>query len=78
VPRSAVELILEGSGSLTLAPEITGKAHFDVQNFDVEPFCIGAVDATAEPLLIFDKLTLPLILQEADTVADFVAELESA
>jgi hypothetical protein len=67
---------LGGSGSLTLAPEITGKAHFDLQNFNVEPFCVGAVDAVAGQLHVLDEFTLPMVLKEADTIADFVAYLE--
>jgi hypothetical protein len=67
---------LGGSGSLTLAPEIIGAAHCDTRNVDVQPFCIGTIDSGVGPLHVFDDFTLPLILQEADTIADFVAYLE--
>jgi hypothetical protein len=67
---------LGGSGGLTLVPEIAGKAHFDPQNGEGQPFCVGKIDALPGHLHVFDDLTLPLILQEVDTVADFVAYLE--
>lgn len=65
-----------GIGSLTLAPEISGQAHCDLRRFDVQPFCIGTVDPQAGYLHVFDDVTLPLVLKEVDTIADFVAYLE--
>lgn len=65
-----------GSGSLTLAPEIVGPAHFDQRSEDVQPFCVGNVDPQAGYLHVFDDFTLPLVLQEVDTIADFIAYLE--
>jgi hypothetical protein len=65
-----------GSGSLTIAPDIVGKTHFDRSEADVQPFCVGAIDSTAGYLHVLDDFTLPLILKELDTVADFVAYLE--
>lgn len=67
---------LGGNGSLTLVPDIIGQQHCDVRNCDVQPFCVGTIDAQAGYLHVFDEFTLPLVLQEADTIADFVAYLE--
>ena len=76
VLKIAVEVILEGMEALTLAPEIVGKAHFDVRHCNIQPFCVGTIDSAPGYLHVFDKFTLPLILKEADTIADFVAYLE--
>jgi hypothetical protein len=65
-----------GSGSLTLAAEISGAAHYDLRQGNVQPFCVGQVDSLPGHLHVLDDCTLPLILKEADTVADFVAYLE--
>lgn len=65
-----------GSGSLQVTPSIVANAHHDARNFDVQPFHIGTVEADVQHLHVFDDFTLPLLLKELDTVADFVAYLE--
>jgi hypothetical protein len=67
---------LGGNGSLTLAPELSGKAHYDLRSADLQPFCVGTIDPAAGNLHVFDDFTLPLILKELDTIADFISYLE--
>ena len=65
-----------GSGSLILEPAVVGNAHFDLANYDVQPFVVGSIDADPGRLHVFDEYTLPLVLKELDTIADFLSYLE--
>jgi hypothetical protein len=58
-----------GSGSLMLASEIIGDAHFDV------PFMIGQVDPEKGYVHILDDTTLEIVMNTLDTITDFTAYL---
>jgi uncharacterized protein YchJ len=65
-----------GSGSLRIVPAITGKAHHDLKNCDVQPFTVGSLSDDSGHFHILDDFTLPLLLKELDTITDFVSYLE--
>lgn len=67
---------LNGSGSLYLKPSIIPKAHYDNTKYKVKPFHIGMVVNNSYRFHVFDEVTLPLVLEELDTITDFVAYLE--
>jgi len=65
-----------GSGSLILAPELSAIAQCDAGSANLKPFCIGDIKPQAGHFHVFDDFTLPLILKELDTIADFISYLE--
>jgi len=64
-----------GSGSLFLAPHIVGNAHVDAAHSDFAPFAVGQIDPNRGFIHIFDDISLDRVMQELDTVSDFVAYL---
>jgi hypothetical protein len=64
-----------GSGSLMLAPNIKGKAHFEGDS--IRPFVVGDVDPDGPYVHVLDDATLDIILAELDTVSDFTRYLTS-
>ncbi len=60
---------LGGSGSLSLIPGI------DVLNEEYTPFAVGKINADKGIVHVLDDTTLDIILEELDTISDFVAYL---
>jgi SEC-C motif len=75
--KDACQRSLGGSGSLVLAPEIQGPDHIQAENPNFKPFFVGTVMPKKGWVHVVDDVTLPLILHELDTIADFLAYLKA-
>lgn len=62
-------------GSFIVAPSIKGEDHAPAGDGACSPFHIGDVDPGGPFVHVFDKPALDLLMQELDTVADFVRYL---
>jgi hypothetical protein len=66
-----------GSGSLRIDTAIVGKAHFENQNgLEVQSCAIGMVDPTRGYVHVLDDVTLEILLNNLDTITDFIQYLE--
>jgi hypothetical protein len=63
----------EGTGSLFLAPDIKGDAHWKADH--VAPFVIGDVDPEGSFVHVLDDATLNIVMRELDTITDLTAYL---
>jgi hypothetical protein len=66
---------LGGSGSLMVAPRITGEQHALPVDQGGFPFAIGDIDPGKGYVHVLDDTTLFVLLQTLDTIADFTAYL---
>lgn len=62
--------IVEGSGSLIINPLITGNDHL------INPFMIGIPIPNKPYIHVFDDVALDVVLNELDTISDFIDYLE--
>lgn len=62
-----------GTGSMVVASDVKGKAHF--QGDHVRPFVIADVDPDGQYVHVLDDATLEIVLTELDTVTDFTRYL---
>lgn len=69
----ACQARLGGSGSLVIAPDIAGKAHFEGDI--VEPFAVGVLEPARGYVHVLDEVALDVVLGEMDTVSDLVEYL---
>jgi hypothetical protein len=67
--------VLGGSGSLMIRPEIVGPAHYDHVHHHVEPFAVGNIDPAKGYVHVLDDASLDLVMEEIDTITDFVTYL---
>lgn len=58
-----------GSGSLMLASDVIGDAHFNM------PFMVGQVDPAKGYVHVFDDTALEIVMSTLDTITDFTAYL---
>ena len=63
----------EGIGSLIIAPDVKGNAHWDGEK--VAPFVVGDVDPDGPFVHVLDEATLDIVLGELDTITDITAYL---
>lgn len=66
---------LGGSGSVVIAPAVIGEAHIDPRHPQFQPFFVGRVDHERAFVHVLDDVALDVILQELDTVSDFLRYL---
>lgn len=66
---------LGGSGSLMIIPGIVADEHQTVQASGGTPFAVGRVSASKPFVHVLDDTSLNLLLENLDTVSDFVAYL---
>jgi len=64
-----------GSGSLMIAPSITGTAHYEANPEGIEPFTIGDLDTDKGYVHVLDDTSLDIVLSTLDTITDFVEYL---
>jgi len=74
--QACKEHLDEGSGSLTIKPNIVGINHCSNKTGSVQPFAIGDIDPSGSFVHIFDDVALDIVLSELDTVRDFTDYLE--
>ena len=67
--------VLGGSGSLMIIPTTVGDDHQVLQANGGTPFAIGRVSATKPFVHVLDDTSLDLLLENLDTVSDFVGYL---
>lgn len=69
---------LGGSGSLKIDTLIQGKAHYEQQqeSTPIQPFTVGFVDKQRGFVHVLDNVSLDILLQNLDTITDFVEYLE--
>lgn len=69
---------LGGNGSLQINTSIQGKAHYEQQkeSAPIQPFTVGLVDNQRGFIHVLDDVSLNIILQNQDTITDFVEYLE--
>ena len=70
------EHIPESSGSLIIRPDIRSDEHWPGSRDPVRPFCIGDIDPTSSFVHVFNEHSLDIIMDELDTVVDFVDYLD--
>ncbi|MGI0135263.1 MAG: hypothetical protein ACREBW_09940 [Candidatus Micrarchaeaceae archaeon] len=63
----------EGIGSLIIAPDVRGNAHWDGKK--VAPFVVGDVDPNGPFVHVLNEATLDIVLGELDTVTDITTYL---
>jgi len=66
---------LRGSGSLSIVPGITGAMHHRSRLNGGVPFAVGLVDPARPFVHVLDDMSLELLLENLDTVSDFVGYL---
>ncbi len=66
---------LGGNGTLAISPSISGDEHCRRAAEGGQPFTVGQVNPAKGFVHIFDDASLPLVMNELDTVSDFVAYL---
>lgn len=66
----------DSSGSLIIRPDIKGNAHWPRDLNQVRPFCIGDIDPSNSFVHVFNERTLEIVMNELDTVTDFVDYLD--
>lgn len=66
----------EGSGSLTIKPDIVGNDHWSNGSPNFQPFAIGDIDPSGSFVHVFDEVALDIVLKELDTIRDFTDYLE--
>ena len=66
----------ESSGSLIIRSDIKGHEHWSGNLDRVRPFYIGDVDPTSSFVHVFNEYSLNIIMNELDTVGDFVEYLD--
>jgi hypothetical protein len=66
---------LGGNGTLIISPLIVGDDHCRPRAEGGRPFTVGQVDPSKGFVHIFDDASLTLVMNELDTVSDFVAYL---
>lgn len=66
---------LGGSGSLMIAPSISGTAHFEANPDGIHPFMVGEVDPNKDFVHVLDNTSLHIVLSTLDTITDFVEYL---
>jgi hypothetical protein len=62
--------LLGGSGSLMIAPGITGSMHHEGD--EIYPFQIGQIDPSRGYVHVFDDTSLDVVMRTLDTITDFV------
>ncbi len=67
--KAACQSAISGSGSLILNPNVKGKSHVAD---DAIPFVVGEVVPEKDFIHVLDEVSLQILLQELDTVTDFV------
>ena len=70
------QLNSESSGSLMFRSDIQGDSHWQEEGSANLPFCIGDIDPTGSFVHVFNEITLDIVMQELDTVTDFVTYLD--
>lgn len=74
--RNRCKNLNNGSGSLQICPEIVGKDHVDTSSVKYQPFSIGQLDPFKGYVHVLDDYTVKTLLEELDTVSDFVRYLK--
>lgn len=69
---SCKEHVPGSSGSLIIRPEIKGEAHWSNNFGELVPFAIGDIDPSGSFVHVFNEHSLDVIMNELDTVGDFV------
>ena len=64
-----------GSGSLMIAPSITGTAHYEANPEGIRPFTVGQLDPNKGYVHVLDDTSLDIVLSTLDTITDFVEYL---
>jgi len=67
---------LGGSGSLMILPSVTGNDHLVPRSEGGRPFVIGDIDPSKGFVHVLDDVTLDIVVQTLDTIADFVGYLD--
>ena len=66
---------IDGSGSLTIMPQLCGNAHQLPRSKGGKPFCIGRIHGNKPLVHVLDDTSLGLLLGHLDTVSDLVRYL---
>ncbi len=74
--ESCKKTIPNSSGSLIIRPDIKGDKHWSGNLGQVSPFYIGDVDPDGSFIHIFNEHSLDIVMNELDTVRDFVDYLD--
>ena len=74
--QSCKEHIPESSGSLIIRSDVKGDEHWSGNLGQVRPFYIGDVDPTSSFVHVLNEYSLNIIMNELDTVGDFVDYLD--
>lgn len=64
-----------GSGSLGILPGITGRAHWDRNVAEIQPFMVGDIDPGGSFVHVLDDGSLEVLMRELDTITDFTRYL---
>lgn len=64
-----------GSGSLMIRPLLKDADHYSKDSEHYLPFSVGHVNSAKGFVHVFDDVSLDIVLQELDTIADFVEYL---
>ena len=65
-----------GSGSMIVRPALSGPDHTRLGAPEYAPFSIGQVDSNKGYIHVLDDVTLDILLQELDTITDFIRYLD--
>lgn len=61
----------DGLGSFVIKPSIQGDRHWQNEDGNVQPFCVGDIDQHGSFIHVFNEAALNIVLRELDTVTDF-------
>ncbi len=64
------------SGSLMIEPGLTGRMNWPSKKEEVKPFRIGDINPSGSFIHVLDDVTLRVVLNELDTIADFTEYLQ--